>query len=120
MKLLITIIIALIVSVGLGMLAVDDPGYVVLTRAPWVIRLPLLLFICIIFLTFVLLYLLLNFVASLFRAPEKYRKWRIQNKENSAQQHTMQGYAYLIEGNWPRAESALLNELEYNKTPLMN
>ncbi len=120
MKLLITIIIALIVSVGLGMLAVEDPGYVVLTRAPWVIRLPLLLFICIIFLTFVLLYLLLNFVASLFRAPEKYRKWRIRNKENSAQQHSMQGYAYLIEGNWPKAESALLNQLEYNKTPLMN
>ena len=120
MKLFITIIIALIVSVGLGVLAVDDPGYVVLTRDPYVVRLPLLLFIGILFLTFVLLYLLLNFIASLFRAPEKYRKWRIRNQENSAQQHTMQGYAYLIEGNWPKAESALLNKLKFNKTPLMN
>ena len=120
MKLFATIIIALIVSVWLGVLAVDDPGYVVLTRAPWLVRLPLLLFIGIIFLTFVLLYLLLNFVASLFQAPEKYRKWRTRNQETSAQQHTMQGYAYLIEGNWPKAESALLNKLEFNKAPLMN
>ncbi len=120
MKLFITIIIALIVSVGLGALAVDDPGYVVLTRDPWVVRLPLLLFIGILFLTFVLLYLLLNFIASLFRAPAMYRKWRTRNQENSAQQHTMQGYAYLIEGNWPKAESTLLNKLEFNKTPLMN
>lgn len=120
MRLFITIIIALIVSVGLGVLAVDDPGYVVLTRDPYVVRLPLLLFIGILFLTFVLLYLLFNFIATVFRAPAMYRKWRTRNQENSAQQHTMQGYAYLIEGNWPKAESALLNKLEFNKTPLMN
>ncbi len=120
MKLFATTIIALILSVGLGMLAVDDPGYVVLTRDPYVVRLPLLLFIGILFLAFVLLYLSLNFIASLFRAPEKYRKWRIRSQENSAQQHTMQGYAYLIEGNWSKAESALLKKLEFNKTPLMN
>jgi len=119
-KLFVCIIIALIVSVGLGVLAVDDPGYVVLTRDPYVIRLPLLLFIGIIFLTFVVLYLLLNFLSGLFRAPDKYRKWRIQNHKNSAQKHTMEGYAYLIEGNWSKAETALLNKLEYNKTPLMN
>ena len=120
MKLFITILIALILSVGLGVLAIDDPGYVVLTREPYVVRLPLLLFIGVLFLTFVLLYLLLNFIASLFQAPEKYRKWRIRRQENSAQQHTMQGYAYLIEGNWSKAESALLKKLEFNKTPLMN
>ncbi len=120
MKLFITIIVALILSVGLGALAVDDPGYVVLTRDPYVVRLPLLLFIGILFLAFVLLYLLLNFIASLFRASERYRKWRIRSQENSAQQHTMQGYAYLIEGNWSKAESALLKKLEFNKTPLMN
>ena len=120
MRLFITIIVALIVSVGLGVLAVDDPGYVVLTRAPWVVRLPLLLFIGILFLVFVLLYLLFNFIASLSRAPQKYRKWKIRSQQNSAQQHTMQGYAWLIEGNWPKAEAALLNKLEFSKTPLMN
>ncbi len=120
MRLFITIIVALIVSVGLGVLAVDDPGYVVLTRDPYVVRLPLLLFIGILFLTFVLLYLLFNFIASLLRAPEKYRKWKIRSQEKRAQQRTMQGYAYLIEGNWAKAETALLNKLEFNRTPLMN
>lgn len=120
MKLFVTIIIVLAIAVGLGVLSMDDPGYVVLTREPYVVRLPLLLLVGIIFLTFVLLYLLLNFIAGLFRAPERYRKWRIHSNENSAQQHTVQGYARLIEGNWAEAESSLLKKLDYNKTPLMN
>ncbi len=120
MKLFITIIIALILSVGLGALATDDPGVVILAWDTYKVRLPLLLFIGILFLAFVLLYLLLNLIVGLFQAPEKYRKWRVRNQENSAQQHTMQGYAYLIEGNWSKAESALLNKLEFNKTSLMN
>ena len=120
MKLFITIILVLAISIGLGVLALEDPGYVVLTRDPYVVRLPLLLFIGIIFLAFVLLYLFLNFLTSLFRAPKNYRQWRISANENSAQQHTMQGYAGLIEGNWNKAESSLLKKIEHNKIPLMN
>ena len=43
MKLFITILISLAVAVGLGMLALEDPGYIVLSWEPWVVRMPLLL-----------------------------------------------------------------------------
>lgn len=120
MKLIITIIIALAVAVGLAMLSMEDPGYVVLSRDPYIVRLPLLMFVLILFLGFAVLYMLFNFIVGVFRVPKRYGKWRDQSKENSAHKHTMLGYAGLIEGNWSKAEQALLKKLEHNKTPLMN
>ncbi|WP_424946936.1 heme biosynthesis protein HemY [Candidatus Spongiihabitans sp.] len=120
MKLVVTIILALAVAVGLALAAMDDPGYVTLARDPYVVRLPLLLFVLLLALGFVALYLLFNFIAGLFRVPKRYRQWRTQSNENNAHKHTMAGYAGLIEGNWAKAEQALLKKLEYNKTPLMN
>jgi HemY protein len=120
MKLVITIIIALAVAVGLALVSMNDPGYVVLSRDPYVVRLPLLMFVLLMFIGFVLLYLLFNFIAGLFRAPKRYGKWRDQSNENNAHKHTMLGYAGLIEGNWAKAETSLLKKLEHNKTPLMN
>ena len=120
MKIVITIIIALAVAVGLALAAMDDPGYVVFSKEPYVVRLPLLLFVLLLALGFVLLYLLFNFIVGLFRAPKRYRQWQNQSNENNAHKHTMAGYAGLIEGNWAKAEQALLKKLEHNKTPLMN
>ena len=120
MKLFVTIILALAIAVGVALISMDDPGYVVLTRDPYVVRLPLLLFAVFLFLGFMLLYLLFNLIAGIFRAPKRFGKWREQSNENSAQKNTMLGYAGLIEGNWEKAEGALLTKLEHNKTPLMN
>ncbi len=120
MKLFVTVIIALAIAVGLAMASINDPGYIVLSREPYVVRLPLLMFVLILFLGFILLYLLLNFIAGIFRAPKRYEKWRARSNENAAQKYTMSGYAGLIEGNWARAEESLLKKLEHNKAPLMN
>jgi HemY protein len=120
MKLILTIIVTLSVAVGLGMMSANDPGYVVLARDPYVVRLPLLLFVLMIIVGFLVLYLLFGFIASLFGAPRKISLWRDKSNENAAHKYTMQGYAGLIEGNWSSAEASLLKKLEYNKTPLMN
>jgi HemY protein len=120
MKLVITIVLTLALAVGLGSLSMDDPGYIVLSRDPYVVRLPLLLFVLFLFVAFLLLYLLFNFVAGVFRAPKKVKAWRNKRNENAAQNHTMQGYAGLIEGNWSTAEQSLMKKLEHNKAPLMN
>ncbi len=120
MKLLLTIFITLAIAVGLGSLAMEDPGYVVLSREPYVVRLPLLMFLMILFLGFVLLYLVINFVGGIFRAPGRLKAWRNSSGEKMAQKSTMLGYAGLIEGNWPKAEKSLLKKLSHNKAPLMN
>ena len=120
MKLIVTIVVSLVIAVGLALMSMEDPGYVVISRDPYVVRMPLLLFALGIFLAFTVLYLLFNFIAGLFRAPGNYRKWRKHSNENSAHKHTMQGYAGLIEGNWASAESSLLKKLDHNQNPLMN
>jgi HemY protein len=120
MKLVVTITVTLVIAVGLALVSMEDPGYVVLSRDPYVVRMPMLLFVLGIFLVFVVLYLLFNLIAGLFRAPGKYQKWRTHSNENTAHNNTMQGYAGLIEGNWASAETALLKKLDYNRNPMMN
>lgn len=120
MKLLVTTIITLGAAVGFVLLTAQDPGYVVLARAPYVVRMPLALFVLAVAAGFAALYLLFNLLAGVLRAPGRLRQWREQRGRASAQFHTVQGYAGLIEGDWPEAERQLLSKLEYNQLPLLN
>ncbi|MGI9311776.1 MAG: heme biosynthesis protein HemY [bacterium] len=120
MKLVLTIILTLGAAVGFALLALDDPGYVVLARAPYTVRLPLALFALAATAAFAVLYLLFNFIAGVLRAPKRMRAWAKRAKQASAQRHTMRGYAGLIEGDWRSAERQLLVHLPHNQMPLLN
>ena len=112
--------IALACAIGLSMYALEDPGYVVLSREPYTVRLPLALFVLFALFAFAALYLLINFLVGVFRAPKRIGKWRKGKQEISAQQYTMKGFASLIEGNWADAEGNLLTKLDHNNASLMN
>lgn len=120
MKIVIAVLIALAGAIALAMYASQDPGYVVLSHEPYTVRLPLALFILFALIGFAVFYLLINFIVGLIRTPKKVGKWRTGRKEVSAQQHTMRGFAGLIEGNWEGAENQLLSKVEHNKASLMN
>ena len=120
MKLVISAVLAIGLAVFLALMAIQDPGYVVLAREPYTVRLPLALFVLGLLLAFALLYLFFNFLAGVFRAPKRVKKWNQNRNEQNAQIETMKGYAGLIEGEWGRAEDNLLNKLQHNKSPLLN
>ena len=120
MKLLFTLILTLGAAVGFALIAMEDPGYVVLVRAPYTVRLPLVLLVLAVLVVFAGLYLLFHFIAAVLGAPQRMRKWRRRRNEANAQLHTMRGYADLIEGDWSKAEQQLLNHLPHNKAPLLN
>lgn len=120
MKHLLAIVITLGVAVGFVLLALEDPGYVMLTRAPYTVRLPLALFVLLGLLSVATLYLLVGCIGAIRGVPKKVREWHKQRTQNRAQIHTMQGYVGLIEGNWSQAEQALLRKLQHNHTPLLN
>lgn len=120
MKLVITTLVTLGAAVGFVLLAVQDPGYVVVARAPHVVRMPLAFFVLAAAAVFAALYLLLNFIAGAVRAPGRLREWRERRGRARAQTHTAQGYAGLIEGDWAEAERRLLSRMEYNQSPLLN
>ena len=120
MKFLIILLLTLAVAVGFVLVAMEDPGYVVLARAPYTVRLPLALFVLGLALAFAVLYLLFGVIGALLRAPRTAREWREKRSRARAQLHTMQGYAGLIEGDWARAEKKLLTHLPHTQSPLLN
>ena len=120
MKLVVTTLITLGAAVGFALIAMEDPGYVVLARAPYTVRLPLALFVLVTLAVFAGLYLFFNLLAGVLRAPERLRRWRQKRNQARAQTHTMQGYAGLIEGDWSRAEKKLLINLRDHQSPLLN
>lgn len=112
--------VAIILMFGLGLLALaaHDPGYVVLSRAPYVVRLPLLLLILLVLFAFAMLHFAINIIIGLVRAPQRYRLWQSLQLARRRQVQTAIGYAGLIEGNWARAEEALKKDLA--QQPLLN
>jgi len=120
MKLVILCLVVLIASVGLGLLAIEDPGYVVLFREPYEIRMPLLMLMLMLFLAFIVLYLALNLIANIIRAPKKLGKLKMQMNEDVAHKACMQGLTGLIEGRWDQAETRLLKKVENSRMPLIH
>ncbi|MDA7956805.1 MAG: tetratricopeptide repeat protein [Gammaproteobacteria bacterium] len=120
MKLLLTALLALGLAVGFGALALHDPGYVLLVRAPYSVQLPLALFVLFALAAFAALYASIGLLASLLRAPARFRDWRRHLHRERVQLQTVQGYAGLIEGDWRKAEQKLLARLEHNQAPLLN
>ncbi|MXZ80194.1 MAG: tetratricopeptide repeat protein [Gammaproteobacteria bacterium] len=120
MKLVIVCLIALIVSAGLAMLAIEDPGYVVLAWDPYVVRMPLLFLILILFVAFIVLYLFFNFLGGLFRAPKKLGKMKQRMNEDAAPKFCIQGFTGLIEGRWDHAEARLMKKIDSSRMPLIH
>jgi len=119
-KLVILCLVILIASVGLGLLALEDPGYVVLFRDPYEIRMPLLVLVLILFMAFIVLYLFLNLFMNIIRAPKKVGKLKRKMDEDAAHKACMQGFTGLIEGHWDQAEGRLLKKVESSRMPLIH
>ena len=120
MKLIFTIILAFAGAVALAKISMDDPGLVVFAWDQYTVKLPFLLFALGLVVAFILLYLSINSLVGMFRAPQRIGKWRGQRHQVSIQENTMKGYAALIEGDWARAEKALLHRVEHNESSLMS
>ncbi len=120
MKTLIVIVIALALGTLLAVFAIDDPGVVVLARAPHRIELPMWFFAVIVAAVFAVMYLLFNFLFGFFAAPKKIKNWNAGRRNKKAQANTLRGYAKLIEGDWHIGEKHLTRRLKESKTPLLN
>jgi len=119
-KLLFFIIVLLFVAAGVTLYAVDNPGYVLIARAPWSIEMSLTLFILLMIAAFFLLYLLLYLLVRLWRIPRDVGRWRDRRHTREARAALIQGLTGLAEGNWVEAEAKLLAGMRHGDTPLLN
>jgi HemY protein len=119
-KLLIGAIALLFAATFIALYATENPGYVLIARAPWSIEMSLTLFIPLMIAASFLLYLLLYLLIRLWRIPRDVRRWRARRQARAARVALIEGLTRLAENNWVEAETQLLASLRHGDTPLLN
>ncbi len=120
MKILIVILLALAGSLAIGYVAVDDPGYVLITVKPWSVELSFSLFLVLLVALFIVVYLAVRFLVRLWRTPRDIGEWHGRRLNTKANRSQTQGMMSLIEGDWSKAEKKLLSYTGHTDTPVMN
>lgn len=120
MKYLLLILFILVLVVIGTDLAMENPGYVLITRTPWSIETTLVIFIALTVLTVSALVLAIYIGIRAWMIPESIANWRHGKKTRRARNALNEGLLQLAEGNWVKAESQLLNQLHFSDMPLIN
>lgn len=120
MKTLIFIIVLLFTAALITFYAIENPGYVLISRAPWSIEMTLTVFIPLMVAGFFLFYLFLFMIVRLWRIPRDVGRWRSKKQEREARASLIGGLTNLAEGNWVEAETQLLAGMRHDDTPLLN
>lgn len=108
MKWLVSILLVLASAVGFGLLAYDDPGFVIIGRGVWTLETSLSVFFALLVLCFALLYFLLRALTIAWYLPERWQSRYNSKMRGRAQMALQQGFCELLEGDWKRAEKSFL------------
>ena len=114
MKWLLLALAALVGSVAVALVALPDPGYVLLGYGKYSVETSLLVFIVVIGLVF----LGLRALASVWRVPVHVQRWGRRRRALRLQQWFDSGTLELVEGRFERAERRFARLLKSNQAPL--
>lgn len=120
MRFIIFTIAVLLLAILGGLFALNDPGYVLIARAPWSIEIALTLFIPLLLVLFLALFVVLYIVTRLVRIPRDVRRWRARRQERRSRRALINGFKNLAEGNWSEAETALMLSQRHSESPLLS
>ncbi len=120
MKLLFFSLFTLLGAVTLGLLAYQDPGYVLISRENVSYELSLTLFLLILIVGFIGAYILIRFLSGTWHLPGHLRQWRNHRRTRKAHRVSVRGLIELAQGRWPQAEKNLIKYARYSEEPLLN
>ena len=120
MSFIVSVLITLAAAAALGLLALEDPGYVLISRTPYEIEVSLVLAVVLAGIVLFAVYLVLRLLWAVLRMPRTAGRWRVNRRHALATQATLAGYSRLIEGEWEEAEEILSQRLGYGATPLLS
>lgn len=119
MRLVLVVIAALLVAIVATLAALNDPGYVLIARAPWSAEMSLPVFILLALAASAAFYLLIYLIVRLFRIPHKVARWRSQRNVRQSREALYDGLVKLAEGNWIEAEARFLTSMRGAEMPLL-
>ena len=120
MKWIVKVLLVVLVAVMLSLLAIEDTGYVLISRSPWVIELSLTFFVLLIAVSFILLHMALRFISNSWGIGGRVREWRLKRRHAQARKSLNQGLLELAQRNWKKSEKLLLKNVADSESPLIN
>lgn len=120
MKYLFYLLGLLVVAVGVGLVAHNDPGYVLINYGQWSVESSLTLLVVVVVVGFLLLYGGIRLFVATYALPRRLRQWRRERRALRAQHATVRGMTLLAEGQWQKAERELTRRADKCEAPLLN
>lgn len=120
MRLLLTGLVLMLLSVGLTLVLQEENGYFLLGYGVWTLEGSLVFLLVVIIIGFALLYGLLRFLAGLWQIPQRFKDWRKKRLSRRARRTLTRGLIESAEGQWESAEKNLLRLAEHSESPLLH
>lgn len=120
MKTLFTFLIILILAAGLGVVAMQDNGYVLIGRGHTTVEMSLAVFIFLQISIYILISIALRLIKNTWGLPDFIKFRHNRSKSLKAQKASRQGLIALAQGKWKEAEKTLIKNVANSDTPLLN
>lgn len=119
MRTLFGILLLLFVAASATLVAFRNPGYVLITREPYVLETSLAVFLLIAIVIFTFLYFCVRLLVRIVRAPRSLTRWRQTRRTRKAREAFLNGLTYLLAGEWLKAEKELVASLHAADSPFL-
>lgn len=120
MKTLFTFLIILALAMFMGVVAYQDNGYVLIGRGYTTIEMSLALFIILQISLYLLIAFSFRVIKQTWSFPDFIKQQHTQSKTKKALKTSRQGLIALAQGQWKKAEKALIKNVGNSETPLLN
>ena len=120
MKVLLILLAVLLITAVVTLLALNNPGYVMLGYGKTSLEMPLIDFLVILAGVFLAFYFLVRFLTLMRKTPKKLRGLREKKQINKSRKGLTHGLIEMAEGNWARAEKQLVSSAKTGDTAMLN
>lgn len=119
MRTLFGILLLLFVAASATLVAFRNPGYVLITREPYVLETSLAVFLLITAAVFTVVYFGVRLMVRIVRAPHSLTRWRQTRRTRKAREAFLNGLTHLLAGEWLKAEKELVASLHAADSPFL-
>jgi len=119
MKTLFGVLLLLFVAASVTLMVYKNPGYVLITREPYVLETSLAVFLLIAAAFFAILYFCVRLLVRIVRAPHSLTRWRQTRRTRKAREAFLNGLTQLFAGEWLKAEKQLVASLHATDSPFL-